>query len=99
MTKNKDSKKDAESNKLKQAEEKKAELVNFVANNILNNITLNQVVTLVQQVAIRDANQVIDDADDEKLKEIEAALEAAKQPAAKQPADQASAADPEDADS
>ena len=94
MTKKKDSKKDAESNALKQAEEKKAELVNFVANNILNNITLSQVVTLVQQVAIRDANQVVDDADDEKLKEIETALEAAKQPAAP-----ASEAAPEDADS
>ena len=95
MSKKKDTKKDAtDSNALKQAEEKKAELVNFVANNILNNITLNQVVTLVQQVAIRDANQVIDDADDEKLKEIETALEAAKQPAAP-----ASEATPEDADS
>ena len=65
-------------NELTAAEQKKGELVNFVANNMLNNITLNQVVTLVQQVVVRDANTLVTDADDEKLAEIEAALEEAK---------------------
>lgn len=95
MSKKKSTEKEATSNALKQAEETKSELVNFVANNILNNITLNQVVTLVQQVAIRDANQVIDEADDDKLKEIESALEAAKQASAPAP----ESTDTEDADS
>ena len=76
MSKKKSTEKESTSNALKQAESKKAELVNFVANNILNNITLNQVVSLVQQVAIKDGTQIVDDADDAKLGEIEAALEA-----------------------
>ena len=52
----------------------KEELVNFVANNILNSITLNQVVTLVQQVSIRDAGTIVEQADDAKLKEIKTAF-------------------------
>lgn len=54
--------------------ENKEELVNFVANNILNNITLNQVVTLVQQVSVRDANTIVSEADDAKIKEIKTAF-------------------------
>lgn len=54
--------------------ENKEELVNFVANNILNSITLNQVVTLVQQVSIRDANTIVEQADEAKLKEIKTAF-------------------------
>lgn len=81
MSKKKSTEKESTSNALKQAESKKAELVNFVANNILNNITLNQVVSLVQQVAIKDGTQIVDDADDAKLGEIEAALEANKKAA------------------
>ena len=52
----------------------KEELVNFVANNILNSITLNQVVTLVQQVSIRDAGSIVEQADEAKLKEIKTAF-------------------------
>ena len=52
----------------------KEELVNFVANNILNSITLNQVVTLVQQVSIRDAGTIVEQADEAKLKEIKTAF-------------------------
>lgn len=74
-------------NELTAAEEKKGELVNFVANNMLNNITLNQVVTLVQQVVVRDANTLVTDSDDDKLAEIEKALEEAKA-AANAPAEQ-----------
>ena len=48
----------------------KNDLVNFVANNILNSITLNQVVTLVQNVSLRDANTIVTEADEDKLKEI-----------------------------
>jgi alpha-N-acetylglucosamine transferase len=88
MSKKKSTETEATSNALKKAEETKSELVNFVANNILNNITLNQVVTLVQQVAMRDANQVVNEADDAKLKEIGDALEAAKQ-ASESPAESA----------
>ena len=65
-------------NELTAAEEKKGELVNFVANNMLNNITLNQVVTLVQQVVVRDANTLVTDADGDKLATIEKALEEVK---------------------
>jgi hypothetical protein len=73
-------------NELTAAEEKKGELVNFVANNMLNNITLNQVVTLVQQVVVRDANTLVTDADGDKLADIEKALEEAKSASA--PAEQ-----------
>ena len=52
----------------------KEELVNFVANNILNSITLNQVVTLVQQVSIRAAGTIVEQADEAKLKEIKTAF-------------------------
>ena len=45
------------------------EKVTFVANNILNSITLNQAVTVIQQVALRDANTIVEEADEEKLKE------------------------------
>ena len=65
-------------NALNEAEAKKRELVNFVANNILNSITLNQTITVVQQIAMRDANTIVTEADDEKLKQIEESYEAAK---------------------
>lgn len=52
-------------------------MVTFVANNILNSITLNQTVTIIQQVALRDAATIVDEADDEKLGEITAAMTAA----------------------
>lgn len=64
-------------NALNEAEAKKRELVNFVANNILNSITLNQTITVVQQIAMRDANTIVTEADDEKLKQIEESYEAA----------------------
>ncbi len=64
-------------NALTAAEQKKRELVNFVANNILNSLTMNQTINVVQQVALRDANQIISDADEEKLAEIEAAFDKA----------------------
>lgn len=65
------------SNALNEAEAKKQQLVNFVANNILNSITMNQTITVVQQIALRDANTIVSEADDEKLKQIEEAYEAA----------------------
>ena len=68
---------DTPSNALNEAEAKKQRLVNFVANNILNSITLNQTITVVQQIALRDANTIVTEADDEKLKQIEEAYEAA----------------------
>lgn len=57
---------------------KKSELVTFVANNILNTVTLNQTVTILQQVALRDANTIVDGADEAKMKELTDALEASK---------------------
>ena len=63
--------------------ENKQELTNFVANNILNNITLNQVVTLVQQVSLRDADTIVGEADEAKLKEIKTAFVEAVQQAEK----------------
>lgn len=66
------------------------EMVSFVANNILNSITLNQAVTVVQQIALRDANTIVTEADDDKLKEISTAMEAAatqpQQPVVEEPA-------------
>ena len=81
----KKSKTESTKNELTAAEEKKGEIVNFVANNMLNNITLNQVVTLVQQVVVRDANTLVTDADDDKLAEIEKAFDEAKNAAAPDP--------------
>ena len=69
--------KDTPTNALNEAEAKKQRLVNFVANNILNSITLNQTITVVQQIALRDANTIVSEADDEKLKQIEESYEAA----------------------
>ena len=71
--------------------ENKEELVNFVANNILNNITLNQVVTLVQQVSLRDADTIVSDADEAKLKEIKTAFVEAVEQANKAQAEAAKA--------
>ena len=76
-------------NALNEAEAKKRELVNFVANNILNSITLNQTITVVQQIAMRDANTIVTEADDEKLKQIEESYEAAKASAQQAQAEQA----------
>ena len=64
-------------NALTAAEQKKRELVNFVANNILNGLTLNQTINVIQQVALRDANQIVSEADEEKLAEIEQAFKQA----------------------
>lgn len=57
------------------------ELITFVANNILNTITVNQTVTLLQQVSLRDAATIVKSADEDKLQEIKDALEASKKPA------------------
>lgn len=71
----------------------KNDMVTFVANNILNSITLNQAVTVVQQIALRDANTIVTEADDDKLKEISTAMEtAAAQP--QQPEEGAPALEP-----
>lgn len=72
--------------------ENKDQLVNFVANNILNNITLNQVVTLVQQVSLRDANTIVTEADEAKLKEITTAFTDAVNQSEQAAAEQAAAA-------
>jgi hypothetical protein len=66
---------DATPNALTAAELKKRELVNFVANNILNSLTMNQTIQVIQQVAMRDANTIVSEADETKLKEIEASFE------------------------
>lgn len=76
-------------NALTAAEEKKRELVNFVANNILNGLTMNQTIQVVQQVALRDANAIVSEADEDRLKEIEDAFEKAKQDAQEQAQEQA----------
>lgn len=80
-------------NELTAAEQKKKELVNFVANNILNGLTLNQTINVVQQVAMRDAETIVTEADEAKLKEIEdayakavAAASGAQAPAEEAPA-------------
>lgn len=61
------------------------DMTTFVANNILNSITLNQAVTVVQQIALRDAKQIVDEADEDKRKEILDAMKSAAQPPAEQP--------------
>lgn len=53
------------------------EMITFVANNILNSLTLNQAVTVVQQVALRDAGTIVKEADEDKVKEIKDAMAAA----------------------
>lgn len=57
------------------------EMVTFVANNILNNLTLNNCVTIVQQIALRDANTIVREADEKKFEEIVTAMEAQKKAA------------------
>ena len=74
---------EATPNALAAAEQKKRELVNFVANNILNSLTMNQTIQVVQQVAMRDANTIVSEADEDKLAEIETAYEKAVQEAQK----------------
>jgi hypothetical protein len=58
------------------------EMVTFVANNILNNLTLNNCVTIVQQIALRDAQTIVRDSDEKKFEEIVTAMEAQKKAAA-----------------
>lgn len=67
------------------------ELITFVANNILNSITMNQTVTLLQQVSLRDATTIVKTADESKLQEIKDALEASKKPAEQPAAEQSDA--------
>lgn len=57
------------------------EMVTFVANNILNNLTLNNCVTIVQQIALRDAQTIVRDADEKKFDEIVTAMAAQKKAA------------------
>ena len=78
----KDNASDAEVELSPEEQAHKNKLITFVANNILNSITLNQAGTVVQQVALRDAHTIVDEADDVKLKEIEAALITAEEEAA-----------------
>jgi hypothetical protein len=95
MAKKKSTSKTEESN-AKPEIENKEELVNFVANNILNSITLNQVVTLVQQVSLRDAGTIVEQADEAKLKEIKTAfVEAVQQAQVAEQAQQSTQAAPE----
>tara|TARA_Y100000310_G_C20344682_1_gene651453 strand:- start:367 stop:642 length:276 start_codon:yes stop_codon:yes gene_type:complete len=68
-----DEEKDTEQNDLSAAEEKKNQLVTFVANNLLNNVTLSQVVNIVQRVSMEDANKIVTEATPERLTEIEEA--------------------------
>lgn len=69
--------KDTEQNDLSAAEAKKNNLVTFVANNLLNNVTLSQVVNIVQRVSMEDANRIVTEATPERLKEIEEAWDKA----------------------
>lgn len=95
MAKKKSTKKENQTNVESTPEiENKEELVNFVANNILNSITLNQVVTLVQQVSLRDANTIVTQADEAKLKEIQGAYTATQEQAQKNAQQQTEASEP-----
>jgi len=57
---------------------------------------MNQTINVVQQVALRDANQIVSEADEDKLKEIETAYTNALQAAQNQQAqaEEASSAKP-----
>ena len=55
----------------------------------LNSLTLNQSIQVVQQVALRDANTIVSEADEAKLKEIEDAFEQAQAAAEQAAAEQA----------
>lgn len=85
---------EATPNELTAAEQRKSQLVNFVANNILNSLTLNQSIQVVQQVAMRDANTIVSEADEAKLQEIEEAYDKAVQGAQASASEEASQAAP-----
>ena len=72
-----DEKKETEKNDLSVAEARKSNLVTFVANNLLNNVTLSQVVNIVQRVSVEDANRIVTEATPERLAEIEEAFDKA----------------------
>lgn len=55
-------------------EAKRNEKITFVANNILNNLSLNAAVSIIQQISLRDARTIVEGADEAKLKEIDDAM-------------------------
>lgn len=57
-------------------EAKRNEKITFVANNILNNLSLNAAVSIIQQISLRDARTIVEGADEAKLKEIDDAMTA-----------------------
>lgn len=71
---------------------KRNERITFVANNILNNLTLNQAVNIIQQISLRDAATIVDTGDDAKTKEIDDAMEAQRKAAEEAAAQQATGA-------
>ena len=50
---------------------RKASLVHFIANNILNTAPLSKVVDLVKTAALNDATKLVEDADDDQLATLE----------------------------
>ena len=50
---------------------RRATLVHFIANNILNTAPLSKVVDLVKTAALNDATKLVEDADDEQLVTLE----------------------------
>ena len=67
----------------------RSERITFVANNILNNLTMNQAVTIIQQISLRDASTIVDGGDEAKIKEIDDAMVAQQKAVEEQQAAQA----------
>jgi len=57
--------------------ETREKMVVFVANNILNSVTLPQIVQAMRNVSLQEANTAVDNADEAQIKQIEASMLAA----------------------
>lgn len=67
--------------------ETREKMIVFVANNILNSVTLPQVVQAMRSVSMQEATTAVDNADEVQIKQIEANMLAAEK-AAKEASEQ-----------
>jgi hypothetical protein len=61
--------------------ETREKMVVFVANNILNSVSLPQIVQAMRNVSLQEANTAVDNADEAQIKQIEASMLAAQKAA------------------
>jgi len=67
--------------------EAREQMIVFVANNILNSVTLPQVVQAMRNVSLQEATTAVDNADEAQIKQIEANMLSAEKAAAEANAD------------